>query len=156
MRLKGETLFSMILLLVFIAAFVISLKWPGKARMYPQVISAGGICFLGWLVYAGFRGKHSKKRKSGSFKKPSKKKEEVTVRMEIIMALWLMAFIGTILVFGFWVVIAVFTPVFMRAYGHERWKLIGIFTAVIWFSIYFAFNVGMGVSLFGGVLGLTW
>ena len=156
MRLKGETLFSTILLLVFVVAFVISLKWPEKARMYPLILSAGGVCFSGWLVYAGFRGKQSKKGKSGSLKKALKKKNEVSVRMEIIMVLWLMAFIGTILVFGFWVAIAVFTPVFMRVFGHERWKLIGIFTVVIWFSIFFVFNLGMEVELFGGVLGLTW
>ena len=156
MKLKGETLFSMILFLVFAAALVISLEWPGKARMYPLILSAGGIIFSGWLVVAGFRGKPSKKGKSKSPKNKIKKKTEVSVRMEIIMALWLTAFIATILVFGFWVAIAAFTPIFMRVYGHENWKLIGIFTTVIWFSIYLAFNQGMQVELFGGVLGLTW
>ena len=156
MKLKGETLFSMILFLVFAAAFVFSLEWPAKARMYPLILSAGGIIFSGWLVVAGFRGKPSKKGKSKSPKNKIKKKTEVSVRMEIIMALWLTAFIATILVFGFWVAIAAFTPIFMRVYGHENWKLIGIFTTVIWFSIYLAFNQGMQVELFGGVLGLTW
>ena len=156
MRLKGETLFSMILFLVFVAALVFCLEWPEKARMYPLILSAGGILFSGWLVVAGFRGKPSKKEKSKSPKAKIKKKKEVSVRMEIIMALWLMAFIGTILVFGFWVAIAVFTPVFMRVYGHEGWKLIGIFTAAIWCSIFFVFNLGMEVELFGGLLELTW
>ncbi len=156
MKLKGETLFSMILFLVFAAAFVFSLEWPAKARMYPLILSAGGIIFSGWLVVAGFRGKPSKKGKSKSPKNKIKKKTEVSVRMEIIMALWLTAFIATILVFGFWVAIAAFTPIFMRVYGHENWKLIGIFTTVIWFSIYLAFNQGMQVELFGGVLGLAW
>jgi len=156
MKFKGETLFSMILFLVFVAALIISLEWPGKARMYPLVLSAGGIIFSGWLVVAGFRGKPSKKEKSASPKKALKKKTEVSVRMEIIMALWLIAFVATILIFGFWVAIAAFTPIFMRVYGHENWKLIGIFTTVIWFSIYLAFNQGMQVDLFGGVLGLAW
>ena len=156
MKFKGETLFSMILFLVFVAALIISLEWPGKARMYPLILSAGGILFSGWLVVAGFRGKPSKKGESTSPKKALKKKTEVSVRMEIIMALWLIAFVATILIFGFWVAIAAFTPIFMRVYGHENWKLIGIFTTVIWFSIYLAFNQGMEVELFGGVLGLAW
>jgi len=156
MKIKGETLFSMILFFVFVAALVISLEWPAKARMYPLILSAGGIIFSGWLVVAGLRGKPSKKEESASPKKALKKKTEVSVRMEIIMALWLIAFVATILIFGFWVAIAAFTPIFMRVYGHENWKLIGIFTTVIWFSIYLAFNQGMQVELFGGVLGLAW
>jgi hypothetical protein len=156
MKLKGETLFSLILFLVFVAALVISLGWPEKARMYPLILSAGGILFSGWLVVAGLRGKQSKKDKPASPKKALKKKAEVSVRMEIIMALWLVAFVATILIFGFWVAIAAFTPIFMRVYGHENWKLIGIFTTVVWFSIFLAFNQGMEVSLFGGVMDLTW
>jgi len=156
MKLKGETLFSMILFFVFVAAFVFSLGWPDKARMYPMILSAGGIIFSGWLVVAGFRGKPSKKGKSTSPKKALKKKTEVSVRMEIIMALWLTGFVATILIFGFWVAIAAFIPIFMRFYGHENWKLIGIFTTVVWFSIFLAFNQGMEVELFGGALELTW
>ena len=156
MKLKGETLFSLILLLVFAAAFVVCLEWPAKARMYPLILSAGGFCFAGWLVFAGLSGRQSRKDKPASLKKKLKKKSEVTVRMEIVMALWLTAFVAVILIFGFWVAIAAFTPIFMRVYGHENWKLIGLFTTVVWFTIYLAFNQGMAVSLFGGALDLTW
>ena len=156
MKVKGETLFSIIMLLVFVAALSICLEWPKKARMYPAILSIGGVGFTGWLVFAGFRGKQSKKSKSVSLKSKLKKKEEVSVQMEIIMALWLIAFVATILIFGFWITIAVFIPVFMRIYGHENWKLIGIFTTIVWFSIYLAFKVGMEVSLFGGLLDLAW
>ena len=156
MKLKGETLFSLILLLVFAVAFFISMQWPAKARMYPMILSAGGFCFAGWLIFMGLRGRQTKKDKPASLKKKLKKKSEVTVRMEIIMVLWLVAFVATILVFGFWIAIAAFTPIFMRGYGHESWKTIGIFTAVVWFTIYLAFHQGMEVSLFGGVLDLTW
>jgi len=156
MKLKGETLFSMMLFLVFISAFVFSLEWPDKARMYPLILSSGGIIFSGWLVYAGFKGKQIEKGKAESLKKKIKKKKEVNVRMEIIMIGWLVGFIATILVVGFWVAIAAFIPLFMRAYGHEKWKFIGLFTAVVWFSIFLIFGQVMGVSLFGGVLGLAW
>lgn len=156
MKLKGETLFSMILFLVFLAAFVFSLEWPDKARMYPLILSSGGIIFSGWLVYAGFKGKQIEKGKSESLKNKIKKKKEVNVRMEIIMMGWLVGFIATILVIGLWVAIAAFIPLFMRVYGHEKWKFIGLFTAVAWFSIFLVFSQVMGVSLFGGVLGLAW
>ena len=156
MRLRGETLFSLILLLVFATAFVLCLGWPAKARMYPLILSAGGFCFAGWLIFMGLSGRQTKKDKPASLKKKLKKKNEVTVQMEIIMVLWLVAFVAVILIFGFWIAIAAFTPIFMRVYGHESWKTIGIFTVVVWFTIYLAFHQGMEVSLFGGVLDLTW
>ncbi len=156
MKLKGEALFSMILFLVFISAFVFSLEWPDKARMYPLILTSGGILFSGWLVYNGFRGKDSQKGKPASLKSKIKKKKEVNVRMEFNMVGWLAGFIATILVVGFWVAIAVFIPLFMRVYGHEKWKFIGLFTVVAWSSIFLVFSQVMDVSLFGGVLGLAW
>lgn len=156
MKLKGEMLFSFSLFLIFAAALVFSLEWPEKARMYPLILSAGGLLFSGWLVFTGYRGKPSKKKTSESRKSKVKKKTEVSVRMELIMVLWLSGFLASILIFGFWVSIAAFIPIFMRMYGHENWKFIGIFTSVVWFSIYLAFSQGMDVSLFGGVLGLSW
>lgn len=156
MNLKGETLFSFILFLVFVVALIFCLGWPGKARMFPLILCVGGVIFSGWLVYTGYKGKPSKKVKSASPKDKIKKKKEVSVRMEITMVLWLSGFIATILVFGFWVAIAGFVPFFMRVYGHENWKFIGIFTSVVWGFIYLAFSQGMDVSLFGGVLGLAW
>lgn len=156
MKLKGETLFSMMLFLVFISAFIFCLGWPDKARMYPLILSSGGVIFSGWLVYTGLRVKRPEKKKSESLKSKVKKKSEVSVRMEVTMALWLTGFIATILIFGFWVSMAAFIPIFMRVYGHEKWKFIGVFSTVVWFSIYLVFSQGMDVSLFGGLLDLSW
>ncbi len=161
MNLKGESLFHLTLLALFSAGFVISLNWPASARFYPEAVSLGGICFTGWLLAKALIGRSSKKKRSAGpeTRKAAIKKSakgEVTVGREIRMILWLIAFFGMILIFGFWVAIAVFIPIFMRKFGHESWKLTGIFTLVLWLAIFLTFHVSMDVSLFGGVLGLTW
>lgn len=72
------------------------------------------------------------------------------------MMLWVVGFLGMILVFGFWVAIALFIPLFMPLFGRENWKIVAIYTIGIWLGIYLVFGVAMKVSLFGGILGLSW
>jgi hypothetical protein len=72
------------------------------------------------------------------------------------MIFWLALFIVIILIFGFWVAIGLYTPLFMRLYGKENWKIVGIFTVAIWLTIFITFHVGMEVSLFNGVFNIGW
>ena len=69
MKLKGNVVFNAILLILFAAAFFISMRWPDKARLYPMIITAGGICFAGFLVFVGITGKDA----AGNEKKVSPK-----------------------------------------------------------------------------------
>jgi hypothetical protein len=162
MKLKGNVVFNGILLILFAAAFVISLNWPAKARMYPMIITAAGICFAGFLVIVGITGKDAVGNgKKASPKKAAKEKGDaekpkVTVQSELKMIFWLALFIAIILIFGFWLAIGIYIPLFMRLYGKENWKVVGIFTAAIWFTIFITFHVGMEVSLFNGVFNIGW
>ena len=162
MSLKAKSLFNLTLLAMFSVAFFFSLKWPAAARYYPEGICLGGIIFTVYLLIMDLIGKPQEKEKSANPKTAKKSKvkksdkDQVTVEGEIKMFLWMIAYFALILVFGFWVAIAVTVPVFMRKFGNEGWKLIGIFTVFTWLAIFLTFHVGMEVSLFGGVLGLTW
>ena len=162
MKLKGNVIFNGILLILFAAAFVISIKWPAKARMYPMIIAAAGIGFSGFLVLMGITGKDAAQdKKTASPKKAAKEKggtekPKVTVQSELKMIFWLALFIAIILIFGFWVAILLYIPLFMRLYGKESWGMVGIFTAAIWLTIFVIFHVGMEVSLFSGVFNIGW
>ena len=70
--------------------------------------------------------------------------------------LWVVGFLAVILVFGFWVAMAGFTPLFMRFFGRETWRTAGIVTVSIWIGIYLVFGQAIKAPLFGGALGLTW
>lgn len=162
MKLKGNVVFNGILLILFAAACIISISWPAKARMYPMIITAAGICFAGFLVIMGITGrdaagdKKRASRKEAAKEKSDVEKPKVTVQSELKMILWLALFIAFILIFGFWVAIGIYTPLFMRLYGRENWKVVGIFTVAIWFTIFITFHVGMEVSLFNGVFNIGW
>jgi hypothetical protein len=83
-------------------------------------------------------------------------KRKATPKSEGMMILWVGALLGMILVFGYWVAIAVFTPFFMSLFGRENWKVVAIYSAGIWLGIYLVFTIGMHVPLYGGILGLSW
>ena len=162
MKLKGNAVFNGILLIIFAAAFFISLKWPAKARMYPMLITAAGMCFAGYLVIVAITKKDTlREQQKASRKKAVKEdgeteKQPVTVQSELKMIFWLALFIAMSLVLGFWVSMIIYIPIFMRLYGRESWKTVGIFTAAIWLTIFIAFHVVMEVSLFGGIFNIGW
>ena len=162
MKVKGNVIFNGILMLLFAVACLLSVNWPAAARFYPMIITAAGFCFAGFLVLMGIVGKEGAKdgkkasQKEAAKEKGDAEKPKVTVQSELKMILWLTLFIATILIFGFWVAIGVYTPLFMRLYGKENWKIVGIFTAAIWLTIFITFHVGMEVSLFNGVFNIGW
>ena len=162
MKLKANSLFNLTLLCVFSAAFFLSMEWPGVARYYPEGICLGGIIFTGYLLLRELLGKSAETKKTENQKTVKKNKvkksdkDQVTVEGEIKMFLWMIGFFAMILVFGFWMAIALTVPAFMRKFGNEDWKLTAIFTVITWMTIFLTFHVGMEVSLFGGVLGLSW
>jgi hypothetical protein len=162
MKLKGNVVFNGILLMIFAVAFFISLKWPAKARMYPMLITTAGMCFSGFLVFMAITGKDAVREQKKAYRKKAAKesgeaaKQVVTVQSELKMIFWLALFIAISLVMGFWVSMILYIPLFMRLYGKESWKTVGIFTAAIWVTIFIAFHVVMEVSLFGGVFNLGW
>jgi hypothetical protein len=162
MKLKGNVIFNGVLMLLFAVACLISVNWPAKARFYPMIITAAGFCFAGFLVITGIAGKDATKdgkkasQKEAAKEKGDTEKPTVSVQSELKMIFWLALFIVIILIFGFWLAIAFYTPLFMRLYGKENWKIVGVFTAAIWLTIFVTFHVGMEVSLFNGVFNIGW
>jgi len=44
----------------------------------------------------------------------------------------------------------------MPLFGRENWKIVAFYTTGIWLAIYLTFAIGMKVSLYGGIFGLSW
>jgi TctA family transporter len=159
---RGESIFSSALLIVFLAALILSTGWSKVARLFPQLIVIAAIILSLWPVVSGFIYKPSPEQveseptdddRRAAFK-PAKQK--IPPRNEVLMMLWMLGFLGLILVFGFWLAIAVFVPLFMHVVGHETKKIIVVYAASTWIAIYLVFTVSMKVPLYGGVFGLAW
>ena len=87
---------------------------------------------------------------------PKPPEQKTSLKSEALMILWIAVFTTMILVFGFWVAIATFTPLFMFLFGRENWKLVALYTACVWVGVYLVFPMAMKVSLYGGVIGFSW
>jgi len=161
-KLRSGAVFSLILFVIFSGTLYLCLDWSMAAKFFPLLIGITGIGFSGWLVYNEIRRWFSSEVREGMAKVDDQKavskavKREITPKAEVIMALWLLGFLGMILVFGFWVTIAAFTLIFMSFFGRENWKLVSTYTLIIWLGIYIVFDVAMKVSLYGGILELSW
>ena len=150
---NGEILPAAILLILFTAAFFLSTQWTLKTRLFPQMIVIGGIIFSFWLVIGEIRKGVFLGNAAGS---ADSGVQAVSLRNEIIMSAWIILFLLMILVSGFWVAIALFTPLFMRLFGKESWKIVSIFTVCIWLGIFLVFGLIVKTPMFGGFLNLTW
>jgi hypothetical protein len=150
------------LLIVFIAALVLSTGWSKVARLFPQLIVIAAIVLSLWPVVSGFIYKPSLEQGESEPTEDDRRaaykqtKQKIPPRNEILMMLWVLGFLGLILVFGFWLAIAVFVPLFMHVVGHETKKIIVVYAASTWIAIYLIFAVSMKVPLYGGVFELAW
>jgi len=161
MKIRGGAIFALLWLFLFGGALYLCQEWATAARLFPLMIAGGGTGLAVWVLGAEItyapsphKGKAvTEKDKLKAILKVSKQK--ATPKSEGIMLLWVSAFVSMILVFGYWVAIAVFLPVFMLLFGRENWKTIVIYTMGFWGAIYLVFHIGLRVPLYGGILGLS-
>lgn len=162
MKARGGTLFAVALLVIFAGGLYLCREWSIKARLFPLLIILAGTALSVWLVISEIIGARSPEKRKDKPKRDELKaafkpaKQKITPRSEAIMMLWVVGFLGMILVFGFWVAIALFIPLFMPLFGRENWKIVAFYTTGIWLAIYLTFAIGMKVSLYGGIFGLSW
>lgn len=162
MKARGEAVFNGVLIIIFAGGLYLCRDWSVKARLFPLLIVIAGVTLSVLMVISDsisstHPDKKRKKAKRDELKTGLESiRENITPKSEMIMILWVAGFLGMILVFGFWIAIATFTPLFMPLFGRENWKMVAIFTVGIWLGIYLVFGLAMQVSLYGGALGITW
>ncbi|MDP2646252.1 MAG: tripartite tricarboxylate transporter permease [Desulfobacterales bacterium] len=172
-KIGSDMLFSLFLLMVFIGACYMASTWPRKT--YPLLVIIPAIMFSVWhILLQVYRlrtsipaetGLPSEKTVSAPVEITKESIEEITkerieetieLRNERIIFLWLLGFLTIIMIAGFWVAMLVFIPLFMFKFGHEKRKLVVVYTACFWVSIYVVFQALMKSSLFGGVFDISW
>lgn len=162
MKVPSGPLFALVLLILFAGGLYLCREWSVKARLFPLLIVVAGIGFSAWVLRSEISAARSPEKRKAIPKEDDQRttlavdKRKATPKSEAMMMLWVIALLGMILVFGYWVATAVFTPFFMSLFGRENWKTVAIYTAGIWLAIYLIFAVGMKVPLYGGILGLSW
>lgn len=164
MKCKGNIVFSLFMISFFALIIILSLGYPEEARMVPLVVATPGIIMAIVQFFNEVRGGRpvrepvepnvpnpEKAAPAAESEAPGLSLQEVKKR-EILMALWILIVLALILLFGFWVAIAVTLLLFTRLYGKEPWK-ISLGTMVTgWGIIYIIFSIVLKVPLFEGFL----
>lgn len=159
MKLNGNIIFSFIVLLFFVFGLCLSFSWSAEARLFPSLITVTGTILSAWLCLTEIIHTKNKENRLINGKKKRltiSEKSEKTTKSEVIIIMWILTFIGLIMLLGFWVAIGVFIPLFMHFFGRESWKISASYMIGIWFLIYFIFSVTMKLPLYGGLIGLAW
>jgi len=157
-KIKAEMFFGMFLLMIFVFAFYSSIAWPRK--LYPQIVTVLGILFSGWRVLFLLKGLKAKNIESIEKTETESEaagpvdptKEKIIPRSERIIMLWLLSFLGLIMVVGFWLAMVIFIPVFMIKFGHENRKLVISYTTCFALCMYIIFNMLMQSPLYTGII----
>ena len=160
----GENWFGLFMLIVFTLGFYFSTQWGVKARLFPQIMVIFGMVVSLWYL---IKNKLIAKRLEATGEEAAEEEatdahglpdvqQKSTPKSELTMIMWVTIFFTTILIFGFWVSIVLFTAAFLYQFGRENWKIIIGFSASLWVAVYVIFHVGMKASLYGGVFELAW
>jgi hypothetical protein len=152
-KMRGGLLSSLFFMILFAVTIYLSQDLSVKARFYPLLIGITGAVFsLALMIVEILRGR-SKNELSAMVEPPNQK---TSLRGEMIIMLWMVGFLFLVLVFGFWVAIAAFTPLFMYFYGHENWRTVAVHTVCLWLAVYLVFEFSFKTDLYGGIFGITW
>ena len=157
MKIRGNILVSSVMVSIFGGMVIISMGYSHESRLVPLVIGIPGLILsLSQLFADIFETRKAKqssivpKTDEGADTAPMD--AETTSKKEIVMMGWIAFILGLILLFGFWLGIAVFLPVFLRVFGKESWKLTVITTVCGWVSIYVLFTTLIKIRFFEGFL----
>jgi len=154
-KVKTEVFFGLFLLAVFVFALFTATTWPRK--LYPLLVTCFGIIFSGWQLLVLLKRLLSK----NIAKTPAQRvaiepvdptKEKILPGNEHVIMLWLLGFLGMILIIGFWLSMIIFIPFFMIKFGHENRRLVLPYTVCFALSMYIVFELVMKTPLFSGII----
>lgn len=139
-------LFSFLLTLFFGAGVALCLSWSADSRLFPLLLSSVGT-FLSLCVVIG------ECKKAASLRVGAKILKVLRTR-EMLIILWVAAFLILLMLFGFYPAIALHTPVFLLYYGSESRKTAATLTVSMWLATYLIFNNLLKIPLYTGLLGV--
>lgn len=166
----GDVAFSVFLLGLFVAGFVIAGEWPYRAALFPRLLSAAGVLFavlklLGFGVRA-VRGRAADVpiapgRAIGDKELVSEEEEE-DLSLEYVFAsagarawaaalAWIVGFFVCLWLLGVFVTVPLFAFVYLRVSGSAGWLGAAVYSVVTGAVIYLAFRQLLTVSMPTGI-----
>ncbi len=147
MKINGRVIVLLCFLLISIGVMISALRWPPKAFLFPIIM--GSLVFsmtAAELFFTLFK-KGGEAPEAIDLKLSSTGLDKVLRRRRILsIFLWMIGLLFLILLLGFPITIALFTFLYLKFAGKERWVFSLIMTAIIWGSFYILFIWFSGVQ----------
>lgn len=150
---RKDSLFYLILLIGLAAAFVTTLGYPSRARLFPIIVISFCGVFVLWALVKMFIARH----KASSLDEYMQKNEETLkpdegYRRQFFFAFaWIGAFILLLWLLGFVVGLPIFVFAYIKTY-EESWRLAIISTIIMFLIVYVVFAVLLKIPLYEGLL----
>lgn len=138
-RRYGRVLMAGLILAVMVYAIVESLNFTEEARRMPLVVAVPAAVASFVLMV---------KELVAPAKLPDDDGETATSTAGAVT--WVLALIAMFLLLGLLVTIPLFTVIFMRVYGRERWRTTLLAAAFVFGTVYVFFVQILGVQVFSG------
>jgi tripartite tricarboxylate transporter TctB family protein len=140
-RLTSTAVLSAVFVVIFASAAVVAkLNYPAEAASMPLFIGGIGtaLSFLQLIVeLRASRGAHE---------------EQIDLRKDLPIYLWVWAFVGAVVAFGFVIAAPIMLFAYLRWRSRESWWLSVLLSAAIFGILYGLFETVLGVPLFEGLV----
>jgi hypothetical protein len=151
MKPRGETIFGLILLAVFVIIVGLGMGYSKKARMLPLVLGIPGVVLAAALVIRSCIKPSKAILQEHSADKKTAPEEASDQKKVLAMIGWVALLIGMIWVFGFVITIPIYMVFFLKTKG-EKWLLTLCLAVGSWAFLYWIFAVTLKIILFPGIL----
>ena len=125
MRYSGNTLMSFGLIVIAVWVIITALNWPLRTAVFP--VTVGILVFLitiGELLLGLFEGEEaSEKRRDGELGSLERMDQPLSTHKMLLASAWAMGFFLLILLLGFPVSVPLFTFLYLKLHGKERWRM---------------------------------
>lgn len=113
--------------LLFVFAFILAQSFSPAARLLPNIVTVFGAL----LALAAFIVDLRRLRKDGPLGPGEVASWREQLRIALMSALWLLAFVALTYIFGFIVAAAIYIPIFLWRVANARWRTIVIYPILV-------------------------
>lgn len=133
--------------LLFVFAFILAQSFSPAARLLPNIVTVLGAL----LALAAFIVDLRRLRKDGPLGPDEVASWREQLRIAMLSALWLLAFVALTYVFGFIIAVAIYIPIFLWRVANARWRTM-VFYPIIVVAVLLALQRFADVALPNGYI----
>lgn len=161
----GDVVIALFLLAVFVFAYLHAQDWPFRTRFFPEILAAAGIAFA-VIKLAGFGLQAHRHRQwvrqagEEADVRAGEQADEHSIeyvfgtaggRAWLAALAWVAVFFASLLVFGVFITVPLFTLAYLKIAGSAGWLGSVIYTAVAGGLLWFVFGELLAVPMPAGI-----